>query len=447
MTSRGCAIAAVFASAALFVVLAGCNKPAAADKQPVEQPAGGAVERVTVGQPVRKSLQRTTAQPGRIQAFEETPLYAKVKGYVEEVLIDIGDRVKKDQVLVKLWVPELKDELTQKQALVAQSKAEVEQSAAAITAAEAAADTAAARVTEAEAGIARAEGDYQRWKSEHGRLSELASGGNVTRKLVDETLNQFKAADASRQEVAARVDSAKAAARQSQAAIESARSDRTSAEARQRVAEANLAQAQTLLDYCQIRAPYDGVITRRSIDTGHYVQPPSGGGGMPLAVVCHADVVRILVDVPEMDAALVDIGDKATVQLQAAGVPDVQGTVTRTGWDLDTTNRSLRVEIDVPNADRRLRPGMYATASILLDERADVLTLPATAIVRQGGQAYCCLVEGGKIRRAEVKLGLRSGADFEILSGLSGAETVVLLRAEALKDGQAVEMIEPPAAK
>jgi RND family efflux transporter MFP subunit len=430
-----------------LLMQAGCSQPTAA--QTPANPGVGApqatVDRVTAGPPARKTLKRFTTQPGKIEAFEETPLYAKVSGYVDKVLVDIGDRVKKDQILATLWVPELTDQLQQKEALVAQAEAEVKQAEAAIRAAEAAAATAAARVQESQAGIKRSEAEYERWKAESNRINELAASGSVTRKIADETLNQFRAADAARQEAQARVDSAKAALNESQANVENAKADLAAAAARRRVAEANLSQAKTMVNYTQITAPYDGVITRRAIDTRHFVQPPAGDGAMPLLVICAADTVRVFVDVPEMEAPLVDLKDAAAIQLQSLPGVEIQGEVTRTSWDLDPANRSLRVEIDIPNSEGQLRPGMYATASILLAERKEVLTLPVTAMVRDGREAFCYRVESGRVYRTPIQLGLRVGNEVEIVSGLKGNETVVLLRADSLKEAQAVEVLKEAA--
>jgi RND family efflux transporter MFP subunit len=274
-------------------------------------------------------------------------------------------------------------------------------------------------------------------------LNELASGGSVTRKLVDETFSQLGAADASRQEAQARIDSVKAALNQSQANVESAQADEGTAVARRQVAEANLARAKTLLAYTEIRAPYDGIVTRRRAVTGDYVQPGAGPANQSLVVVCRADMVRIFVDVPELDAALVDKGDAVTVALQALGGKEAPAAVTRTSWDLDPANRSLRVEIDLPNEGLLLRPGMYATANIVLEERTDVLTLPATAIVREGKNTYCCQVVNTRIQRTPIELGLRSGKDYEVVSGLRGDETVVQARAENLKEGEPVDVLPP----
>src|SRR6478672_1839008 len=136
-----------------------------------------AIDRVTAGKPVRKTLKLITTQPGRIEAFEEAPLFPKLAGYVQEVLVDIGDSVKKDQLLIKLSIPEMLDEVKQMEALLAQAKAEVTQAEAAVKAAEATAGTAEAKVAQAAAGIGRASGEYERWNAEHARMKELASSG------------------------------------------------------------------------------------------------------------------------------------------------------------------------------------------------------------------------------------------------------------------------------
>ena len=396
---------------------------------------------------MRKTLKLSTTQPGRIEAFEEAPLYPKLAGYVQDVLVDIGDSVRKDQLLIKLSIPEMLDEVKQMEALVAQADAEISQAEAAVKAAEAAAGMAEAKVTQAEAGVGRAAGEYERWKAEHARMTELAAKGSVTQKLVDETLNQFRAADAARQEAAANVKSAEASLQAAQANVQKSQADFVAAGARRQVATANLARTKTMLAYAEIKAPFNGTITQRNVDTGHYVHPVTGGATEPLLVIVQTDKVRVFVDVPEMEASLVDAGDKpdsAVVRVQSLGENAIDGTVTRTSWSLDKSNRSLRAEIDLPNADGSLRPGMYAKVDILLDQRNDVLTLPMTAIVREGGAAYCCIVESGKIDRRPIELGLRSGSDVEIRSGLDADQMVVLARADSLRQAQPVEVIAPP---
>lgn len=427
----------------VLVSTSGCSRPNVAESPVHAQSATEAsVDRVRVGRPERKTLALHTSQPGRVEAFEETPLYPKVTGYVEEVLVDIGDSVTKGQKLIQLWIPEMQDEQEQKAALVAQAEAEVQQAEAAVQAADARVNTAKARVTQAEAGIGRAEGEYERWKSEYERIRELAVKGSVTPKLADETLSQFRAADASRKEATANVDSAKAALNEAQANASKSRADLVAAKARQRVAEANLKQTNTLLGYAVIKAPFDGIVTRRGVDTGHYVHPANSGATEPLLVVARTDKVRIFVDVPEMEAPLVDSGDTAVVRIQSLRNHEFEAAVTRTSWSLSTSNRSVRTEIDVPNKDGILRPGMYATVTVCLDERSDTLVLPITAIVQDGQNVYCCCVEAGQIQLKPIVLGLRSGNEVEVVSGLSGNESIVLAQASSLRQGQRVEFVE-----
>src|SRR5437868_14570889 len=162
----------VACAAGIFLVCGGCSRRSP-DPSPSSEQAAVAPARVTAGKPVRKTLERHTLQPGRIEAFEEAPLYPKLAGYVQDVLVDIGDSVQKDQLLIKLSIPEMLDEVKQMEALVAQADADIVQSEAAVKAAEATAGTAEAKVAQANAGIGRAAGEYEQRKAEHARLAAL----------------------------------------------------------------------------------------------------------------------------------------------------------------------------------------------------------------------------------------------------------------------------------
>jgi RND family efflux transporter MFP subunit len=274
-------------------------------------------------------------------------------------------------------------------------------------------------------------------------MQQLAANGSVTQKLEAESLNQFRAAEAAQQEAAAQVDSAEAALVEGQANVEKAEADQGAAAARLKVAQADLARARTMLAYGEIKAPFDGVVTTRNVDTGHYVQP-AAGGMKPLLTIARHDQVRVFVDVPEMEAPLVNAGeegDAATVTVPSLAGQLFTAKVRRTSWSLDPGNRSLRVEVDLPNEEGLLRPGMYATVAILLDKQEHVFALPLTAIVREGRDAYCCTVESGKITRRKIELGLRSGNEVTVTAGLQGTETVVMTRADSLTPGQAVEVL------
>ncbi len=426
----------------------GCEKPAqpvAADGAPR---SSAALDRVSAGPPVRKTLTLYTQQPGRIAAFEEAPLFSKLAGYVEAVKADIGDQVKKDQLLLQLSVPEYNDELEQKRGLLAQAEAEVQQSEAALIAMKAAAGSAKAMVALAEASIGRAEGEFARSNSERQRVQQLVNTGSVTAKLGDEALNQFRSAESAKKEALASIESAKAQMQEAEANINKSKADVTAANAHVRVAKANVTQAETMLAYTEIRAPFDGVVTHRGVDRGHYVHPASSSSSQPLLIVSSTDRVRVFVDIPEMEAPLLDAGyederagDEAVVRAQSLTDLSFDARVTRSSWSLDGQNRSLTAEIDLANKDGELLPGSFATVSILLEQRDDVLTLPITAIVRDGESVYCCVVSAGQIEHRPIKLGLRVKDDVEIVSGLKGPEAVVLKRAASLQPGQSVVII------
>lgn len=411
--------------------------------------------KVTPVKPARKTLVRRVEQPGQIEAFEETPLFAKVTGYVKKVHVDIGDHVTgpryddkgkllaEGQVLAELSVPELEDELKQKVALVAQAAAEINQGKAAIKVADAMRKSARARVSEAQATVEKYQAAHDKWKSELARFTDLAEKGAVTKKLVEETENQFRAADAARQEAAAKIRSAEAEYSEGDAQVEKAQADFDAAIARQQVAQADEQRVRTLLAYATIRAPYDGTVTERHIDTGHLVHASTGSGGKPLFVVIQSEVVRLFIDVPEADALLTK--DKSEVKIRIpSSAGTFTGTVTRTAWSLSAGTRTLRTEIDIDNKEGRLRPGMYATADLKVAEREDTLALPRTAILSGDGQAACLVIDAENVvKKRPITLGIRAGDEVEVTSGLEGDEQIIGVNPAAFREGQQVEVVKP----
>jgi RND family efflux transporter MFP subunit len=406
--------------------------------------------------PLRKTISRTTTQPGFIEAYEDAPIYAKIAGYVAKMHVDIGDRVHgprysddgkmvaPGQLLIELFVPELEDELHQKEAALRQAQAGVEQAQSLVKVAEAMLDTAKADLARDEAGDERARAKHERWKSEYQRVAELARTGVLTQKVADETLSELRAAEAGVLEAAAQLAAARAAVHQAQAQLEKSRADFQAAEAQVAVAAADARRLASLVDYTQVRAPFDGVITQRNTNLGHFVSAGERGAGQAVFTLVHADVVRVFLDVPELDAASVDPGDEAIVVVQALQGKKIFGKVSRMSWALNATARTLRAEVDIPNPSGELRPGMYATVTVVLDRRDNVLTLPNKAIVADGERTFCWQLADGQARQAPLTLGLRTPTESEIVSGLSGNEQVIDSGGANLKQGQAVQ-VSPPA--
>jgi HlyD family secretion protein len=441
-------------AASVLVTSPGCNRKPAAGGGPA--PAAAAPQ-VSVVKSQKKAVQRVVEQPGSVQAFEETALYPNVSGYVEALetdpdkkdrpehdrFVDIGSRVKADQVLARFAVPELEEEYKQKKALVKQAEAEVVQAEKALAASQAAVAASAAMVAEAEAGVERAQALFDRWQSEVERVSKLVGEGVDVRQTLDETRNQFRAAGAARKEAGARVASAAAAVKKAEADSDKAAADVDAAKARLDVAKAEAARVDALRGYTKIRAPFAGIVTRRAVNRGDFVK---AGDRIPLFTVARVDPVRVVVNVPEADAGLVAPGQEVRLTLQGGAAAGDVGKVTRTSWSLEPGSRTLRTEIDMPNAKGQIRPGMYAYAKLTAELPA-AWAVPAAAVGKINDEPVIYLVENGKAVRAAVQL-LRGDGQFTQIRGYRkpgandwtevGGSELIATPAAAVTDGQAI---------
>jgi HlyD family secretion protein len=401
----------------------GCQRPTA--DQPQASPAGQTAQVATV-KPERKTLHRVIEQPGQMEAFEETPLIAHIPGYVGPIHCDIGmsfkgpkldskgNVVKPGEVLAKLSVPELVAEHEEKRARVTQAEAETRQAEASLQAAGAHVKTAAAYVAEIVAGKERVDASFERWNKEYNRLHALVGQKVIDEQSRDEALNQREAAEAARKELTAKVLSAKASHQEAEALCDKAKADLAAAKAHVQVAQAEEARLWALLQYADIRAPYDCIVVRRNVHTGHFLQPGTGSGSQPLFVVARTDLLRVVVEIPEIDALLVTDGLPAVIRVQSAKDRDFRGKVARLSESVDAKSRTLRAEIDLDNKDNTLRPGMYAYVTFHVT-LADRMTLPAAAVVVQGNKTFCWQVVNGKAKQIDLRIGLRQDDVVEVL--------------------------------
>jgi RND family efflux transporter MFP subunit len=429
---------------ALF--LTGCQRTETAS----QQSAATAAAKVAIVKPDKRKIKHSVDQPGYVRADQESPMAAKIAGYVSKVNVDIGDQVSQGQVLAEISVPELDEEVKQKEAIARQIEAAVEQADKTVLTAKAQVEAAEALVKEAEAGVARAEASWQRWSSEAERMTSLAKKNVVDEQGRDETINQAKAAAAWKEETLAKVASAKAAQRRWQAELAKAEIDVKAEQKRLKAAEADYERVKAMQQYESIRAPFSGVVTRRQVDPGWLLEP---GKQQPLLVVADIRKVRVAIDVPEIDAASVKINDPVTIQIQALGSQGtIQGKdikVTRTSHSLDSQARTLRVEIDLENKDGKYIPGMYAYVRIHID-LPGVPAVPAKALSKAGETMACFLLQDGKALRVKVKAGRSDGEFTEVVSWqkpgttewvpFAGEETIIANPPPNLTDGSAIEV-------
>ena len=421
------------ASAMLLLLgIAGCDRPA-----PVPPRSKGAPE-ISVVHPERGPLRWSVRQPGYIEAFEQTLIVPRIAGYVEKWNVDIGDSVEKGDILAVLWVPDMVKDLDQR-------RSELDQARKLFDVAEAHVASMATVVVEAQAGVGRARANFLYRKLQHDRVSQLLEQAAVNKKVQDESLSELQSAEAGFSEAQAKVARAMADKKESEAVRDKTRVDIA-------VAKAALEKAQALVDYATLKAPFDGVVARRTVNTGDFVQPPAGAQKDALYLIEHRDVMRVFVEVPEADAVWVKNGAPAHVVIPNLMGREIREPIKRISYSLKRQTRTLIAEIDLPNPGDLLRPGMYVSAVIELN-RADLLTLPADSIakkgdVNEGFEHFCFMVENGRLRRTAIEIGALGEGRVQVLKkhvegawlDFSGTETVIRGALADLTDGEEVAL-------
>ena len=206
--------------------------------------------------------------------------------------------------------------------------------------------------------------------------------------------------------------------------------------------EVALAQAETNLAYSYIRAPFAGYVAERNLDTGAYVTGTTASTSTMsrgMLSLHDIDIVRVLIDVVEKDIPLIRIGQKA--ELRAEAYPDqvFEGTVTRIVQALNRATRTMTVEIDLPNKDRRLKGGMFARVEVVVGTHRDAIQIPIDAVSRLEEAQYVFVVRDGKAQRVNVEIGARKENRIEIVKGLSGDEAVIVSGKDLVHDGTPVQ--------
>jgi membrane fusion protein (multidrug efflux system) len=327
----------------------------------------------------KRDLKITTTQPISVEAFHTADIGARVTGYVEAVLADIGTPVQAGQPLFKISAPD-------QEAKVAVFEAETIQRAAAIAAAQA---------------------ELKAVESEQRRTQALVDKGSVTVKAAAEALHR----------------------------LEQARAALLSVEAALAVSKARQAEAQQMLDFAVVAAPFDGLVAARFVDPGDLV---IADAKVTLFQVVAVNRLRIVAYIPEREAVWLNNGDPAILSFDAYPGQSFQASVTRTAGVLDSKTRRMRTEIDLDNSKGLLFAGMYGQTQIELQNRRNALVLPAGAVRFNDGPAHVYAVENGVVKRIPVQLGIDTGPQIEIVVGLTGSEQIVANSIGRLRDGDAV---------
>ena len=361
---------------------------------------GPAVKTVS---PQKITLRRTSSQPATVRAWHEAELFAKVAGYASKVTADIGDVVKAGQTLMQIDVPEMTKIYEKQQAELSLLEYKREQ-------------------FQASVGVAQAE--LEALQSEYDRVQTLIKTKAVTQRIGDETKSRY--------------ESAKARLVVAEAEVKSAASSVM-------VGRKTLEETEVMMQYASLKAPFAGIVTQRSVDPGDLVRNKvsSDGSREPLFTVSKVDVLRVTVPIPERDAVWVKKGDIAEMSFTALPGVTFKDVVARRSGRLDSKTRTMVVEVDIPNANGRLIPGMYCKVEIIMQEKL-ALVVPAEAVrFNLTGDVSIVYVvkDDNSILLVPVKTGIDDGHNIEILSGLSGGEQVVTGMLGRLKDGQVVSVL------
>jgi len=382
-----------------------CEEPGKAARTPAPDPA------VVVGYATvhRQALVQTLTLSAELVPFQEIDVYAKVAGYVKELYVDYGTRVRRGQLLARLEVPELEAQLRQDQAEIQAQTDQMQRAA-------------------HEAGRVQARRDVLHLQFQ--RLAGVAKAqpGLVAQQEVDNAQGDDLAAESQ---------------------LEAARGAYAAAQSQLAAAQAHLARDQALFDYSKITAPFDGVVTKRYANLGALMQAgTTSTQATPLVRLSQESLYRLVIPVPESAAGMVRAGEEVDVRIPALE-RTLKGKIARFAVDVSSDTRTMRTEVDVLNPDLSLMPGLYAEASLPLRGREPVLTLRTEAVDHSGTKSAVLVIDAqNRLERREVQTGPRTDDQVEIARGLREGERVVVSDRGGLRPGQVVapRAVEPAGA-
>lgn len=421
--------------------------PAAATVGAAKAPEPPSI-RVDVVQPRTGGLVRRTIQPGSVHAYESVDMFANVSGFLKTQEVDIGAVVMRGDVLAEIDAPELEKDVEEVAAAVEQARARAALADARVATAEAEREAVATLAEQSEANIALQVAKRSLSEKQYERIKGLHARNDVGIGLVDEHAHELESLRASERSARAAALTAKAQLAAEEAKVHQAKADLAEARSSIRLAEARAGRARVIRDYARIVAPFDGVVTARNYHPGAFIRSAAGGDGVPLLTVMRADRMRVVVQVPDLDVALLDVGDPATVKVDALKGRSFAGAVSRLARAEDPSTRTMRVEIDLENPSGLLFEGMYGRATIELRPPSKGLAVPAVTVFGHSttGQAKVYVVRDGRIHPTAVTLGDEDGMTTEILAGLGPGDSVVLNPRSVQVDGPPVSPNLIPAA-
>lgn len=385
------------------VIAGGCGRES---KAHAEDP--GSAPHAAVMKVVRQNLGSNLEIASEFLPYQEIDVYAKVSGYIQKLDVDWGTHVKQGQVLAVLEIPELEQQLQQDEAAMKKSAQDMER--------------AREDETRTESAYKVAHITYQRLADVQKQRPEL-----VAQQDID--VAQGKDAEAS-------------------ASVSAAKDALAAAEQESLASKAALEKDRALFAYSRMTAPFEGVVTQISAYTGALL-PAGTSSNKGDSALCHLsqiNLLRLVIPVPERAVADIRVGQTVDVSVSALK-RTFTGQISRFSDQIDPQTRTMHTEVNVANRNYELVPGMYASVQIPIHSATNVLTVPVQAVQATGnGQGRVLVVNGSnRIEKREVKTGLQTANEVEILDGLKEGETVIFGEQSQYTPGELVapKLIEP----
>ena len=332
---------------------------------------------VSVMAPTREPVSHEIVLPCDIRPFQETLIYPRASGYLQKQYVDIDDRVTEGQVLAEIAATEVDAQLAQAKAAAQQSRADA---------------------VKAQADLDLAERTLERYQ-------DVASSG-VSKQERDE-------------KVSAR-DQAKAALEQAQANVAAA--------------DADVQRLTVMQGFEKITAPFSGQITARNYDVGTLFT----AGNMtaaPLFRLTQATTLRVFVNVPQVEASQIKVGQEAALEVRNFPGKTFTGTVARVSGAIDAATRTMPFELHFSNADNALFAGMYGQVRLTVTDGTPALVVPTSRLVFNAGGTQLAVIREGKVHFEKVSLGQDMGTSLEITGGIDAGEQIVVNPSERLVEG------------
>ena len=356
------------------------------------------------------SLKRTsdiaaTSLPGQTLAFASADLYPRATGYIAQRLVDIGSRVKKGDLLLRIAAPDLDQQLAQAQAQLGQMQAQL---------------------SEAQASLGQAQSNSKLAKVNSARSQILSSEGWDTKQNRDTQVTNFDVSTKSVRSAQAGIGVAVANVRAQQATV-----DRLVA----------------LTGFENVTAPFDGVITQRNIDVGNLVQSDTSTG-TPVLHIDQETTLRCQVYVPQSQFAGIHVGLPAHVTVPELPGQIFKAVVSRSSISLAENSRSLLVEVDIDNRDGKLAPGLFVTVNFDVKRAMPAVIVPDAALIFDEAGLHVAVVDkDGAVVMRPISIARDTGTEAELHDGLQGDEKVIVNPPTDLAQGQKVHVVpEKPAA-